>query len=357
MKTGISLTELAHKLEANKAAKRDLVAHTSRISMTEDAGSLGIDGQEPVTPTDYTHRQIGSRLKIPAKYYDRMKREAPALLSRNVNHWFAEAPERRMIRCLAHMNETAAIARAFLSDRYQRIDHEEVAEQVLPILNEVPGLHVESCEVTDTRMYIKAVTDRVQGEVNVGETVQAGIVVSNSEIGAGALNIQPLILKLACLNGMTVNDARFRASHIGARADKRDEVYELLSDETRRADDHAILLKARDVTRAAVDQTFFDKQVARLREAAGQQIDTRPDKAVHVLAQKTGFSEAEHTSVLQHLIEGGDMTRWGMINAVTRTSQDIEDYDRATELENLGGKILDLSAGEWRAISEARMAA
>jgi len=351
MKPGVSLQELAAKLEERKAQKRDLIAPTSEISMTEDAKSLHINGQDDVTPTDYTLRQIGTRLNIPAKYFDRMKNDAPQLLANNVNHWFANQPENRMIRCL---NTTA---RAFLSDRYQRIDNEEVAEAVLPVLFEVPGLTVQSCEVTERRMYIKAVTDRVQGEVNVGDTVQAGIVISNSEIGAGALNIQPLIFRLACLNGMTINDARFQAKHIGARADSRDEVYQLISDEARRADDHAILLKTRDVTKAAIDETFFKKQVARLREAAGQPIEARPDKAVVVLASKTNLTDKEHTSVLDHLIKGGDMSRWGMINAVTAMSQEVEDYDRATELEALGGKILDLSSQEWSTISEARIAA
>ena len=44
---------------------------------------------------------------------------------------------------------------------------------------------------------------------------------------------------------------------------------------------------------------------------------------------------------------------YGVVNAVTHYSQEVEDYDRATELEALGGKLIELGAGEWQEIAEA----
>jgi hypothetical protein len=38
---------------------------------------------------------------------------------------------------------------------------------------------------------------------------------------------------------------------------------------------------------------------------------------------------------------------------VTRTAQDAADYDRATEIEAMGQKVLDLTPAEWRTISTA----
>jgi hypothetical protein len=40
-------------------------------------------------------------------------------------------------------------------------------------------------------------------------------------------------------------------------------------------------------------------------------------------------------------------------DAVTHYSQQVEDYDRATELEVLGGRLIELPAGEWRTLAEA----
>ena len=48
--------------------------------------------------------------------------------------------------------------------------------------------------------------------------------------------------------------------------------------------------------------------------------------------------------MLQHLIEGGSMTLYGLANAVTRFSQDVESYDRATKLEEIGYKVLTMPA-------------
>jgi len=38
---------------------------------------------------------------------------------------------------------------------------------------------------------------------------------------------------------------------------------------------------------------------------------------------------------------------------VTHYSQEVEDYDRATEFEALGGRLIDLSAHEWKGLAEA----
>jgi hypothetical protein len=162
-----------------------------------------------------------------------------------------------------------------------------------------------------------------------------------------------LVYRLVCLNGMIVNDAKIRAHHVGARANSTDAVYELLTDETLRADDHALLLKVRDVTRAAVSQITFDRFVEKLRGAHEQKIQVRPDKTVEVLAKKLAFSDTEHTSVLQHLISGGDLSKWGLINAVTRAAQDVPSYDRSTDLEAAGGRLLDLTRQEWKELALA----
>ena len=47
----------------------------------------------------------------------------------------------------------------------------------------------------------------------------------------------------------------------------------------------------------------------------------------------------EASGILGHLAAGGNLSRWGFANAVTRYAQDVESYDRATELEKLGGKL------------------
>jgi hypothetical protein len=62
-------------------------------------------------------------------------------------------------------------------------------------------------------------------------------------------------------------------------------------------------------------------------------------------------TEGETSSVLRHLIRGGDLSAWGLANAVTRTAEDVADYDRATELEAAGGRVIELSPSDWRVLA------
>jgi hypothetical protein len=63
--------------------------------------------------------------------------------------------------------------------------------------------------------------------------------------------------------------------------------------------------------------------------------------------------DAERSGVLRHLISQGDLSGYGLVNAVTHFSQEPEDYDRATEFEALGGKLIELAAPEWKGLAEA----
>jgi hypothetical protein len=74
---------------------------------------------------------------------------------------------------------------------------------------------------------------------------------------------------------------------------------------------------------------------------------------VELSSRKLGLLESEGKSVLKHLIEGGDVSRFGLYNAITRMSQDVESYDRATELERIGAQVIELPKADWRVLAEA----
>lgn len=76
-------------------------------------------------------------------------------------------------------------------------------------------------------------------------------------------------------------------------------------------------------------------------------------KVVEVVGQKIGLNVGEQQSVLELLLNGGNLSQYGVHAAITRTAQDVEDYDRATDLEYLGGKVIDLRPAEWRQLAEA----
>ena len=298
---------------------------------------------------DIAHRQIGQTLKIPALYYDRMRTEYPELLAQNINGWFARTPDTK--RMLRTMDGTA---RALLSDRYRRIDNFEVASAVLPIISGMDGASVESCELTESRMYLKVVNPRVTAEVKKGDIVQAGIIISNSEVGMGSVNVSPLVYRLVCSNGMIAQDGAVRKYHVG-RANEGGEDFSIYRNETIEADDKAFLMKLEDSVKAAVNQARFAAIVDKMREATEATMEAKVVPQVVELASKEyGITEAEGKGILGHLIAGGDLSLYGLANAVTRQAQDVESYDRSTELEATGYKIITMAPALWRSLTRER---
>ena len=91
-----------------------------------------------------------------------------------------------------------------------------------------------------------------------------------------------------------------------------------------------------------------------MQEAKAAQMDTHDVPAVVKLASKEfHITDSESTGVLQRLIESNDLTLYGLSNAVTRHSQDVESYDRASELESIGYSILTMPTQQWSRINRA----
>lgn len=352
MKSGRTLMSLAQELERQLATKRDLLVPTPLMRhRTDGNGSTELTVEEPDGPQAYgvtplARRQLAEKLRIPFAYFERMRETQPALLDRNVNTWLQSEDERRLVRTLDGK------ARAVLSDRYRRLDNYDLAEQILPILQELPGAQFASVELTETRMYLKVLTSRLTYDIAPGDAVQAGVVVSNSEVGQGTLSVQPLLYRLVCSNGLIVADRAMRKTHLGrALADESDAV-RVFQDDTLLADDKALYLKVRDVVRAAVSEVTFVHAAQKLQRTLDIPLLGDPVKSVEVLADRYSLNEAERTGVLRELITAGDLSGYGLVNAVTRSSQEIEDYDRATEMEAIGGKLIELSRSEWKAVAE-----
>ena len=353
MKQGkTSIVELAEAIQNEADNKKDYIS-PSQLMHVHANGDLKIsmrDANDDVLDmplTQHASRQMAAKFGIPAKYFDRMLADAPDLLATNANHWLHKEPKDLMVRTLFGK------VRGIMSNRYQRIDNINIAEDLLPFLAVQDGLEIASCEVTEKKLYIKAVMHKMVSEIRKGDVVEAGLWISNSEIGCGQFEVAPFIHRLVCLNGMKVNDAKFGKRHVGARADVNDSTYSILSDETLRADDRAFMLKARDVVKAAFDEKIFEGHVNKLRDTTERKLEGNPVKAIEVLGATHGLLQGEQTSILRKLIEGGDTSQYGLLNAVTAYSQDVADYDRASELEELGGKIVDLTEAEWKPIAMA----
>ena len=198
MKQGKTLEHLGVELQRQRNSRADFIADTRQLNFTTDDNRSQITFESGNKTMKFginplAHQQIASRLGIPLKYYQRMQAEAPALLDENVNNWLEQTPARRMLRVMD------GNIRAFLSDRYRHLDNLELCAAVLPIIHEMKGVIIESCEVTEVHLYLKVVNKKLKTEVAVGNVVQAGFVISNSEVGLGHLTVEPMIFRFGKL--------------------------------------------------------------------------------------------------------------------------------------------------------------
>lgn len=191
MKTGLTIQQMAQELLRQSKAKQDYLVNTGSLSLsvTSDAPQLRVteNGLDKITPLDIrqtAHRQLGTYLGIPQKYYELMRTDAPELLAYNANYWFSQKNELRTLRTMD------GCARAFLSNRYRRIDNLDIASVTLPVIGELPEARFVSTQITDDFMYIKVVNPRLQADVVPGDVVQAGVIISNSETGLGSVKVE-----------------------------------------------------------------------------------------------------------------------------------------------------------------------
>jgi hypothetical protein len=349
MKQGRTLVELAQELERRRESKHDYIARGEALHMYSPH-SIAITNGETKTLQLNTlaKEQLASRLNIPKKYYDYLETEHPDLLVKNVNYLFPNSGQNHLVRTLDDK------ARAILSDRFRCLDDAPFVESILPVLLN-SGFEVVSSELTDTRMYLKVISPKLIAEVKKGDVVTAGYWFRNSEVGHSRLAGGLFLNRLVCTNGMMMSkEYGFAKNHSGKALDFSEAAEAYYTNATRALDEKAYFAKLRDVVNGMIgSENGFKAAIAKFREASQEQITGDPVKAIEAVTEVFSLNKDESCGVLQALIKGADLSRWGVANALTAYSQTIADYDRATDFESFGGQIIELPRSDWQEIAVA----
>lgn len=377
MKIGKTVDQVRAEVVRRAGAKKDFIVRPNRLVLEPQLSGdftlgLPVPGAKfqphmGVPTTSYgmnqiAHESLGGFLNIPKPYYDRMRADAPELLAENVNTWLSKTEQPRMVRVLDD------VVRVITSDKFSReLENEDIAEPLFEVLDRI-GAEVVSCEITDARFYVKAVdrSQHLEVQKQTGRRIGDGshaffkdvllpaIVVSNSEVGRGALSVRRSILTSGCTNLAVLKEQSVRKSHVGARHQLGDEHSGAqLSSRTVALKGMALLSELRDVIEGTFDPKTFAANVQKIQAMTKDVIESDIEDCIEVTRRSLGITEGEAKLVKRHLIEGADLTRYGLFNAITRTAEDLADYDRASEFERLGGEVIELSRAEWSRIAEA----
>lgn len=381
-----TLQDLAAMLQSQGAHKLDVVAPAA--SLRSEGGLLHVAGtrvamdENGVTttdgvfrPTDVFDEGVSDKLGIPRSYLRKMRDTRPDLYDANVNGWLhglaadatngdeGVAGDKRsfFVRTFQSDEDEVGVARALMSDRYSVIDNFDVLTATLSGIKAagVP-VQIDKSDLTDRRMYVHVRCEEIAalapdllrgyrspfggGDGTANPTVFAGLVVSNSEVGAGAFSITPRLIVEVCSNGMTVNKDAMRAVHTGSKLEAGVVKW---SAETQQKSLELITSRTADAVRTFLDVDYMRKVIAEITADASVEIPaSEAATVVETVAKKLLFTQEQQDGILGHFIQGGQLTAGGVMHAVTSYAQTVDDADTAHELERSGMRVLALAAGK-----------
>lgn len=328
------LEALIEELERQRPLKWDEKVDSTYLKMVlfQNQVRFQIDRiygkEEPLFITRPCHSQITERLEIPVRYYYKMINEAPELLVENVNTWLKKTEKDFFIRGLGDS------VRALLSERYRVIDHLDV---LYCFLNELQAHEAEvaDCFLSETEMNVKVKSNKLRDFVrHKDDLIIGGLLLTNSETGHKALRIEPRTFRVKCANGMVIEEFVTRQIHLGNGNDMSDEM---------------IYLSIRRSIRELFGR--FGEIIQTLRETTETKVNN-PQRVINNVVEHYRLSDNQRDNILMAFGAEPEYDKYGIANAVTRTAQMEENWEKSLELERIGGKLVAIPVEEFKKLDE-----
>lgn len=349
----LTLDALYNAVSARTDRSFEIDSEPRRIEVkatVEDANTLTLvdrdDGRELV-PTHYAFGQMATKMGAPTSWL----RQIPApLVAMNLQYALARYPE-GLVRLFATDTGSGsglAELRATTSTNYGRIHDRDIVASVRRIAGEGSGWKVPGVMDWGTGIYnpnadISARTTTLYASdrdvfvflcrdthpIEVGKLPNGdpdylfpGFIVSNSEVGAGALKIETMFLRAVCCNRNLwgVEDSgSVRIRHTRLAPERFAEQAE-----------PALLAFVNEASRPVIDM---------VRAAKAFKVAANTDEAVEFL-QKADLSKKLAAEVVTKALEQeGHEPRsmWDFVQAVSAAARDIPHQDNRIALERVAG--------------------
>ena len=307
-------------------------------------------------------QQIATQTGIDVRTARRFQQSYPDVLDHAVNRIWDQEPTDRMLRTFDTSGSYSAynvgILRAFVSSKFKTFDNVHLLNSALPALMESDAQwKVVNGDITDRRLYLRLKSEVIQGQPAVGDVMALGIGLSNSEVGMGSVAAWQLAWTLWCLNGMQTEN-KTRSTHVTSARDT--DQWQLLTDEAKDADNHALSLKTRDVVSSFASRESFDVVLDKMGRAHDDVVNASAADAVAGVVKVLNLKKSDNTAILDGLMQtvgqpgfaGRPISRATMVNAVTAVANKV-DPDQVDEWQANGSKVLNLPASQWATIRDA----
>lgn len=350
-----TLLQVANEVEHDQRGKIDYVLPFRNLYMDDNGGfafkrvnevqipyaheSTARQADVRLEPNDWATGQLLGRLNMPAEYFKRLltqREAAPWLFASHFNYWASRTNKHIRLRAKLYNGNGTGVVRGAVSDKYSILDNDTVISTLAGIMQgreddfEIVDFHLD-----DRRMNLRVAYNDLAvqlGNLPGGEADwnKLGSDFVNSEVGASAFNLQALIWRLICSNGLRGWDQQgeaFTQRHIHLRP---------IEFQGRIAD--AI------VNSLQTGQDFLNA----FKDTQEKQIND-PFAVIKKLANDGNFSR-QFTDQAVSEWEGHD-TAYGVVNAFTRAARTLPN-ERRLEAESYAGRLTRLPAEQWDKISE-----
>ena len=374
-----SLEDMLHVITEQNKMKQDYIAPTNQLQFRtlqnegETAHSQIVMEANQGEPTkilnvnQHCFDQIAQKAEIATPTARRLQQNYPKEMDNLINAIWQKENSKRMVRTFDNANHTnpfnydnhTGTARAFLSDKFKTFDNSDLLESALPTLGESDACwKIVNFANTDKKLYIRLKSEVIQSDAGVGDLMAHGIGISNSETGSGSVAVFGINWTLACLNGMQTENVT-RKAHITSARDG--DTWNVLTDETKQADNHSLKLQLRDIVSSYASRETFDENIEKMKRAKEDVVNVPMNESVENLGKVLTLSKKETSNVLEGLLQtigqsGYDknqkINRATLVNACTAVGN-TADPDNVDFWQRLGGKVLNLGKTDWNRVAMA----
>ena len=272
--------------------------------------------------TDWAFSQACNSLGMPARYEKKLAGRMPAMVQQQFNYWKNELNKDVLLRTKDNN------IRGFLSTGYAPYNNENLVEQLHSMGNSY-GDPIACC-LNDHIFHLRFVDsseeyDAGQTVHQVGDILQKGVDVLNSEVGACSVVVTPMVYRLVCTNGLRTwsRDEDF-TGETKFRHYKKSE-----------ADFQALVEKSME---EALKKN--GKMAERFITAKNFALDADPNKIIEDLLKKDKATQKTIQRAKEEFLLEPEMNMYGIINSITAAAKGFEKIEDRVHLESYAGKVL-----------------
>ena len=348
--------KLAATLQNFQGLKYDNVLPSLALSSVNGNLTFNTEnGTASLKPNKVAVGHIARHTSIPTDYLRRCRSNYIELYDKSVNTWLHDR-EAKDVLVRGYLGTDSDeiyhnTARAILSGKYGFLDNYDVFFAVLQQIQKLKAkgidLEVIKSEVSEKRLYMRIVAPgikkesrelleryrrpdgkEVHGDDNYG--VGIGMLISNSEVGAGSFSCEPLAVISKCTNRVMFTEDKLRKYHMGKALEYGEIDW---SEMTRNKAFELAIEQMQDAMNHWLTSDFLSKKVSFLESIGKQEIKNPSETIAKTLKEHRHFSKEDQDNILNAFIRGGDTRAIGVGQALTWESQQLKDPDKAYDWE------------------------